>query len=327
MIEHRVTTMMNRRHLIRNALLTAGACLAPFPSWTGHSNCFQQASAPSADPVSKMRAQLTATPIESVKLSDHLTMLAGPGGNVVVMHGADGKFVVDGFVTSVWTKLKQVLDGISNAPIAMVIDTHWHFDHADNNANFRKAGAAVLAHENTKTRLTQSHDLLGMHFDPAPPDALPTQTFKDVRSIDANGERFTVAWLPPAHTDTDIYVRFAKSNVLHMGDVFFNGTYPFVDTSTGGNINGMIGGATAGLKLSDPTTKIVPGHGPLADRPALLKYRDMLVTVRDRVQKLKRSGQTLEQVVASAPTADLDAVWGKGFWPPKEFVAMVFRTL
>jgi glyoxylase-like metal-dependent hydrolase (beta-lactamase superfamily II) len=274
-----------------------------------------------------MRAQLTATPIERVKLSDTLTMLAGPGGNVVVMHGAEGKFVVDGFVTSVWTKLKEVLDGISKAPIAMLIDTHWHFDHADNNANFRKAGAAVLAHENTKTRLTQSHDLLGMHFDPAPADALPTQTFKDVRSIDANGERFTVAWLPPAHTDTDIYVRFAKSNVLHLGDVFFNGTYPFVDTSTGGNIDGMIGGATAGLKLSDPTTKIVPGHGPLADRPALLKYRDMLVTVRDRVQKLKRSGQTLEQVVASAPTADLDPVWGKGFWPPKEFVAMVYRTV
>ena len=274
-----------------------------------------------------MRAQLAATPIETVKLSDNLTMLAGPGGNVIVMHGADGKFVVDSFVQAVWGKLKHTLDGISNAPIAMLIDTHWHFDHADNNANFRKAGAVVLAHENTKTRLTQSHDLLGMHFDPVPADALPTQTFKDVRSIDANGERFTVGYLPPAHTDTDIYVRFAKSNILHLGDVFFNGTYPFVDTSTGGNIDGMIGGATAGLKLSDATTKIVPGHGALADRAALLKYRDMLVVVRDRVQKLKANGQSLETVVAAAPTADLDPVWGKGFWPPKEFVAMVYRTV
>jgi cyclase len=133
--------------------------------------------------------------------------------------------------------------------------------------------------------------------------------------------------IPPAHTDTDVSIRFAKANVLHLGDVFFNGGYPFIDAGTGGNIAGMIAGATKAVALSDAQTKIVPGHGPLADRAALTRYRDMLVTVRDRVQKLKTSGRTLAESVAAKPSADLDATWGKGFVQPDFFVTLVFNTL
>ena len=199
--------------------------------------------------------------------------------------------------------------------------------HADNNASFRRAGAVIVAHKNTRKRLTETHDILGMHFEPAPADALPTETIKDARTIDVSGEQVALGYIPPSHTDTDLYIRFVKGNVLHLGDVYFNGGYPFLDASTGGNINGMIAGADLGLKLSDGTTKIVPGHGPLASKAALTACRDMLVTVRDRVEKQKKSGKTLEEVVATKPSAEFDDAWGKGFVAPDSFVTLVYNTL
>jgi glyoxylase-like metal-dependent hydrolase (beta-lactamase superfamily II) len=279
------------------------------------------------DPLAERRAQIGSAPIETTKLAENLVMLSGPGGNVIVLNGPDGKLVVDSFVLPAWPKLKQSLDGMGTAPIKTLIDTHWHFDHADNNENFRKAGAAIVAHVNTKKRLSEAHDLLGMHFAPAPVDGLPTQTFADVHRLQMNGEAIDVGYIPPAHTDTDVYIRFSRANALHLGDVFFNGVYPFIDVSTGGSIDGQIAGATLALKLSDSATKIVPGHGPVADTVALTKYRDMMVTVRDRVQKLKTAGRTLAEVVAGKPTADLDGTWAKGFMQPADFVTIVYNTL
>jgi len=280
-----------------------------------------------ADPIAERRAQMGAAPIVATRLADNLTMLSGPGGNVIVLYGPDGKLVVDTFVQPAWTSLNQMLDTMGTPPVKLLIDTHWHFDHTDNNENFRKAGAAILAHVNTKKRMSETHDLLGMHFTPSPAAALPTQTFVDMHRLRMNGERVEAGRIPPAHTDTDVYIRFTRANALHMGDVFFNGVYPFVDASTGGTINGQIAGANLGLKLSDSATKIVPGHGALADKTALKAYHDMLVTVRDRVQKLKTSGRKLEEVVAAKPTADLDGTWGKGFMQPNDFVAIVYNTL
>jgi cyclase len=230
-------------------------------------------------------------------------------------------------VQPAWTNLKAALDKMGNQRIATVIDTHWHFDHADNNAAFHTAGAAIVAHDNTKKRLSESHDLLGAKFPPAPAEALPTQTFSATRRLEANGDTLMLGYIQPAHTDTDIHIKFQKANVLHLGDVFFNGMYPFIDASTGGSINGMINGATTSMKHADGSTKIVPGHGPLGDLASLSKYRDMLVTVRDRVAKLKKSGQTVKEVIAAAPTKDLDATWGKGFMQPADFLAIVYNTL
>ncbi len=289
----------------------------------------QQTAAPPADPVAASRAAMAATPIESLTLTDSLTMLSGPGGNVVVLNGRDGKFVVDTFIQGAWDKLKASLDAFGPAPVTAAIDTHWHFDHADNNASFRKAGAAVIAHENTTKRMSQRHELkaLGMTFPASAPEALPTQTFKDTHTIDANGDQIRLGYIPPAHTDTDIYIRFSKGNVLHLGDLFFNGMYPFIDATTAGTINGMIAAADTCLALADGSTKIVPGHGPLGDRTALTTYRDMMATVRDRVQKLKAAGRTIDETVAAKPTVDLDATWGKGFLPPDAFVRIVYGTL
>jgi cyclase len=166
-----------------------------------------------------------------------------------------------------------------------------------------------------------------MHFPPSPANALPTQTFTTNHRLQVNGENLSLAYFPPAHTDTDIYVQYPRANVLHMGDTFFNGIYPFIDASTGGRVNGMIDAATRGLGMVDGSTKIVPGHGPLGDRASLTKYRDVMVTIRDRVQKLKSEGKTAEEVVAAKPTAEFDAAWGGGFMMPDAFVGMVYSTL
>jgi glyoxylase-like metal-dependent hydrolase (beta-lactamase superfamily II) len=274
-----------------------------------------------------MRARMGAAAIQTTRLDDRLVMLSGPGGNVVVLHGPGGKVVVDGFVQPAWPRLKAALDAIDDRPIKSLIDTHWHFDHADNNANFRNAGAGVIAHENTRRRLMEPHDLLGMHFDPSPARAMPTQTFPIGLNLRLNDQGIVLKHFAPAHTDTDIFVHFEGSNVLHMGDVFFNGMYPFIDASTGGHIDGMIAGAETALARTTASTKIVPGHGPLANRSTLQGYRHMLTSVRDRVKKEKAAGRTLAETQAAKPTAEFDADWGRGMMQPDDFVALVYNTL
>jgi glyoxylase-like metal-dependent hydrolase (beta-lactamase superfamily II) len=324
--------MLTRRQLLKSSTaLAGGAALAhAFPgvvtSLSGLAR-YQQGGGAPADPVAAMRAQMGSIPIETVRLADNLTMLAGPGGNVVVLNGPDGKVVVDGFVQTAWAGLKKVLDGMGSGPIRLLVNTHWHFDHTDNNGNFAQAGAVIVAHANTRTRMMQPHDMLGMRFNPSPESALPVQTFAEVQRMHINGENVELRYIPPAHTDTDLHVLYPKANVLHLGDVFFNGTYPFIDAGTGGSINGTIAGVERALKIVNGGTRIVPGHGPVANRAALGRYRDVLSAVRDRVSKLKASGRTLEQVVAAKPSAAYDATWGKGFMMPDNFVAIVYTTL
>jgi cyclase len=156
---------------------------------------------------------------------------------------------------------------------------------------------------------------------------LPQETFtKDFR-LYMNGEELNLGYFSPAHTDTDIHIRYEKGNVVHLGDIWFNGFYPMIDVGTGGSINGMIAAAERGATLADAETKIVPGHGPLGDRATLRKYRDMLAAVRDRVKAQKASGKTLEEVIAAKPTADLDPAWGNGFIKPDFFVTLVYASL
>jgi cyclase len=281
------------------------------------------------DPLAARRAQLGAIPIQAQPLAENLTLLSGPGGNVVVLRGPEGLVVVDTFVAPAWTKLQESLKALGSAPVKFVIDTHWHFDHTDNNAPLRALGATLVAHENTRLRMTQPHHLavLELDFPPSPAAALPQRVFQDGYKLEANGERLAVTHVPPAHTDTDVIVRFEQANVLHTGDVFFNGRYPFIDGSTGGTIDGMIAGAGRLLDLADSDTKIVPGHGPLSNKAGLAKYRDMLFTAGDRVRKLKASGKSLEEAIAAKPFADLDADWGKWTFNGDGFVKVVYLTL
>src|SRR5438477_10278819 len=280
------------------------------------------------DPLAAFRARIGAVPIQAQPLAENLTLLAGPGGNVVVLRGSDGLVVVDTFVTPAWPRFQESLKGLG-APVKFVINTHWHFDHTDNNASLRAAGATLVAHENTRLRMTQPHHLavLELDFPPSPAAALPQRVFKDGYKLEANGERLAVTHVPPAHTDTDVAVRFEKANVLHTGDVFFNGFYPYIDGSTGGRIDGMIEAADSLSSLADADTKIAPGHGPLGTKSDYAKYREMLSTAADRVRKLKASGKSVEDAIAAKPLADLDADWGKGRLNGDGFVKVVYSTL
>jgi glyoxylase-like metal-dependent hydrolase (beta-lactamase superfamily II) len=323
-----------RRGMLRDSAALAGSALLAqlLPAnllSAGIPDLRQQEATASADHLAAMRAQMGSAPIESQPLAENLTLLSGPGGNVLVLSGLDGKIVVDTFVMLAWPKFKETLDGLGNAPVKTVIDTHWHFDHTDNNANLHAAGATVLAHENTKTRMAEVHDsaLLGLHVPASPADALPQRTFSTSQELQANGESVMLQYFQPAHTDTDIYIHFQKANVIHMGDTFFNGFYPVIDAGTGGKIDGMIVAADKVLPLADNNTKIVPGHGPLGNKADLTKYRDMLIVARDRVQQLKSAGKSADEIAATKPFADLDATWGKGFFNGDVFVRMVYSIL
>ena len=190
MISEGRAARITRRDAIRSLGTIAGATLVvpfvPAPAWASHVGVMQAQTpaAPPSDPVAALRAQMGAVPIETIKLTDSLTMLSGPGGNVLVINGKDGKVLVDAFVQPAFANLKNLIDGMGSTPVKTLIDTHWHIDHADNNENFRKAGAAVVAHEKTKTRLSQSHDLLGMHFPASPAGARtcrPNSSFSAAR--------------------------------------------------------------------------------------------------------------------------------------------------
>jgi len=173
----------------------------------------------------------------------------------------------------------------------------------------------------------EAHDLLGMRFEPAPSAELPTQTFASGLTLNANGEQIRLSHVAPAHTDTDIFVVFPKANVVHLGDVYFNGFYPFIDASTGGHINGMIDAVQTALQTVTAQTKVVPGHGPLGTRATLQAYGGMLIAIRDKVRALKASGKSLADVQAAKPSAEFDAAWGTGMMAPDAFVGLVYSTL
>ena len=332
----------SRRDILRGSVTLAGTAFLAhlFPatllraSAAGHG---QRAPSP-ADLLASFRAQFNAVPMQTQKLADNVTIFDGPGGAVVVLNGPDGKFVVDSFVAPAWPRLKQALDGLGNAPVQYVIDTHWHFDHTDNNSRLHAAGATVIAHENTKKRMSEPHDLpvlyrgadgalAGLHFDPSPAEALPQQTFATSYQLRANGEILELQHVAPAHTDSDIYVHFQNANVISMGDLFFNGMYPYIDPGTGGTITGNIAAVDKILSLAGNDTKIVAGHGPLGNRADLTKFRDMLITSRDRIQKLKSAGKSAQEAVAEKPFADLEPVWGKGIINSEQWVQIAYLTL
>src|SRR6266849_1419777 len=332
----------SRREMLRGSATLAGSAflahLFPATSLRASAAGYAQQAPSPADLLASMRAKFNAVPMETQKLADNVTMFDGPGGSVVVLNGPDGKFVVDTFVAPAWPKLKEALEGLGNAPVKYVIDTHWHFDHTDNNAPLHAAGATVIAHENTKKRMSEPHDLpvlyrgpdgalAGLHFDPSPAEVLPQQTFHASYKLQANGETLALQHFAPAHTDSDIYVHFQKANVISMGDTFFNGMYPYIDPGTGGNIDGMIAAADKILSLADNYTKIVAGHGPLGNKADLTKSRDMLITSRDRVQKLKSAGKSAQEAAADKPFADLEPVWGKGIINGDQWVHVLYLSL
>ncbi|HEX3436705.1 MAG TPA: MBL fold metallo-hydrolase [Pseudacidobacterium sp.] len=324
---HQVT----RRGFLKQAGL-AGAGIVAAPGFVafaaGGQN--QQPAPATGNKFQQFRAGGATTPIQVTKLRDTLFLLQGVGGNMVAQTGPDGKLLIDSSAATASQHLQDALKKLDPHPLRLLINTHWHYDHCDGNAALHdNDGAFIIAHQQTRKRLSTPQELefFRLEFAPYPTGALPQQTFTENQKLFFNNEELDLAYMPDAHTDTDIHIHFVNGNVIHTGDIFFNGFYPFIDGGTNGTARGMVKGAEVCLAIADDKTKIVPGHGPLGDKAALQKYRDMLATVTDRVEKLKSSGQTLDQVVAAKPTAEFDAAWSKGFLSPDTFAGLIYNTL
>ncbi|MCH7975212.1 MAG: MBL fold metallo-hydrolase [Bacteroidetes bacterium] len=268
--------------------------------------------------------------IETIPVSDGIYMLmGGSGGNIGLSVGDDGNFLVDDQYGPLSEKILAAVAEQSDAPIEFVVNTHWHPDHAEGNENMGAMGAVLVAHENVRERMstTQFIQAFGMEVPPSPAGALPVITFDDGVTLHWNGDEIRIFHVAPAHTDGDAVIHFVNADVIHTGDIYFNGLYPFIDVGTGGRFDGMIAATDAILEIAGENTKIIPGHGPLSDRAQLQAYRDMLVTVRDRISEMVEKGMDRDAVVAAAPTSDLDAAWGGGFLEPDMWVGIAYDAL
>lgn len=271
---------------------------------------------------------------QSVKLSveplrDNVTMISGSGGNVLVLDGRDGKLIADtGFATS-RQQMSEAFASISPAPPKLLIDTHWHFDHTDGNDWIHAAGATIVAHHKTVTRMQHTQFIPEFEgvFPPRTRAALPTVTFDRTKTLQFNGKKIDLARYIPAHTDTDISVYLAEADVLHTGDASFKNLYPFIDYSSGGSIDGMIAACRENLALAGPSTIIVCGHGPAGDRADIVSFNDMLCDVRHTVANLKGKGASAREVMSHKPTARYDAKLGGGFISPDLFTWLVYRAV
>jgi cyclase len=269
------------------------------------------------------------TQVTSTALGHGVHMVVGKGGNVGVLTGPDGTFMIDDQYAPLTEKIMSVVKALGGDSPRFVVNTHFHGDHTGGNENLGNAGAMFVSHDNVRARLLTGAEIkaFAMKMPPAAPAALPVITFSHEATFHINGETVRVFHAPRAHTDGDGIVHFKKANVIHAGDTFFNGFYPFIDTGNGGTVRGVIAAADAMLALSNAQTQIIPGHGPLGSRDDLHAYRAMLSTVLDRLSKLKASGMTAEQISATNPLKDLEAQWGKGIFSGNKWVSIIYGGL
>lgn len=281
-----------------------------------------------------LAAGASAQDFDSVRIETHqlgggLAMLTGRGGNIGVSIGADGVFLIDDQFAPLTPKIVSAVRGLSEESIRFVFNTHWHSDHTGGNEALGRAGAVIVAHRNTRERMSvpQFMKLFGREVPASPKRALPVITFREAITFHLNGIEIEVFHAKSAHTDGDAIIYFKDRGVVHMGDVYFNGSYPFIDLESGGSVNGVIAAVDRVLALSDKPSTIIPGHGPLSDRAQLEQYREMLSTVRSRVAAGIASEKTVDQVIASRPAAEFDPRWGSGFIKSEAFVRTVYQSL
>ncbi len=260
--------------------------------------------------------------IETIPVADGIYMLVGQGGNIGVSVGEDGVFLIDDQYAPLTARIKAAVAKLSKAPVRFVLNTHWHGDHTGGNENLARDGTVVVAHDQVYERMTKENFLAAFNnkVPPSPKAALPVISFNDTATFYLNGHDIHAIHVKNAHTDGDSIVHFRAANVIHTGDVCFNGLYPFIDSGNGGSLDGMIAAVDVVLKLADDKTRIIPGHGPLADRKVVETYRGFLSDVRERVGKLLHQGKTLDEIRAAKPLADYEESMGKGFLSTDKFL-------
>jgi cyclase len=274
-------------------------------------------------------AQQQPPPIKATKLSDNISLVSGDGGNIAVVTAPDGLLLIDAGLPDRAADLVQSVAGISSLPVRTLFNTHWHMDHVGANVTLGKGGTRIVAHENVRARLSVKTTMESMNrtFDPLDPAGLPMMTFTGAGKLYHGKETIQYAHIPLAHTDGDAYAFFPSVNVLHTGDLFFNGFYPVIDYSTGGWVGGMAVAAGRLLALCDAETRIIPGHGPLANTSDLRAARDMLETATERLVLMSKQGKTADEAVAAQPTKDLDEKWGRGFFKPEAWVRIAYTSV
>jgi glyoxylase-like metal-dependent hydrolase (beta-lactamase superfamily II) len=267
--------------------------------------------------------------VTPTKVAEGVYVLTGSGGNIGAFIGEDGVVLIDDQYAPLTIKVRAAVATLTPQPIRFVVNTHWHGDHTGGNENLGKAGIVIVAHENVRKRMSVEQFLAAFNqkVPPSPKAALPVITFGDAVSFHLNGDDIQAFHVAPAHTDGDTVVYFKKANVVHMGDCFFNGNYPFIDLSSGGSIDGVVAAADKVLAMVDMNTKIIPGHGPVGDKAALQIYRDVLAKVRDKVKAMVAAGKSLDEVKAERPTKEFDDKWGQGFMKPDVWTAIVYQSL
>jgi glyoxylase-like metal-dependent hydrolase (beta-lactamase superfamily II) len=301
-----------------------GAAYAAGAGWLTPREAFAEARGI----VSLIKDSAAVSPIVTHKLRNNVSVLEGSGGNIAVLTGPDGKVLIDAGIGVSQPQITKALDALGPEPITHLINTHWHFDHADGNAWLHAAGAKIIAQQNTRKYLSEVQRVedWDYNFLALPSGGIPSEVFASEHHLKLNGASIGLKYYGPAHTDSDIYVTFAEANIVHVADTFWNGIYPFIDYSTGGSIDGMIAASDANLAATTDDTIIIPGHGkPVSNKAELKEFRDMLVAIRGNVAKLKKQGRSRDETVAAKPTAAFDAKWGQFVIDPGFFTRLVYE--
>src|SRR5262249_42551005 len=319
---------LRQKHLLSRRLfclccMTGAACAA-----TGGLLTPRQAFAEARGIVTLIKDSTASSPVTAYKLRGNVSVLEGSGGNIAVLTGPDGKVLVDAGIGVSRPQLTKTLSSLGAEPVTYLINTHWHFDHTDGNEWLHSVGAKIIAHENTRKHLSgiQRVEDWDYNFLSSPAGALPSEVLCGNRILKLNSASLELKLYKPAHTDADLSVTFGEAEILHVGDTYWNGIYPFIDYSTGGSIDGMIAASDANLAAATDNTIIIPGHGkPVSNKAQLKEFRDMLVAIRDNVAALKKAGRTLEETVRAKPTAAYDAKWGQFVIDPPFFTKLVYE--
>ncbi len=280
--------------------------------------------------VNDVNAQGDNVTINTTKLSNNTYMLKGSGGNIIVSVGQDGVFMVDDQFAPLTEKIKEAILNITDQPVKFVINTHWHSDHTGGNENFGELGAIIISHDNVRERLSteQFSAFFNRTVAPLPEKGLPIITFSDNMTIFQNGDEIRIIHVDNGHTDGDSIVYFTKNNVIHVGDDFNDKTYPLIDISSGGSIDGLISSLQTISSLIDDETKVVSGHSDISNKTKVNALITMLKDVRQNVSQLIKNGDSLEEIIASQPTSKYDEIYyDHSRLKPGDFVTMVYQSL
>ncbi len=277
-------------------------------------------------PQAEAKKSAAGATVSIIPVAEHIFMLQGKGGNIGLFIGEDGTFMIDDQFAPLTEEIMEAVRSVGGGQPRFLINTHYHPDHTGGNENLGEGNTLIFAHHNVRERLSTGYYLKEFEMKQAglSQKGLPVITFSHDISFHLNGDTVQAVHVDHAHTDGDSFIHFLQADVIHAGDVFFNGFYPFIDVDHGGSLKGMIAAVTKILSIADDNTKIIPGHGPLADRRQLENYRRMLVTVYERLRKLKAAGVTAEEAAEEKPLADLEDEWGDGRFDSESWIEIIY---